>query len=122
MTLQPMEFTRHESKWLTLVFEIGALNNLNRPETFHSDHSTSSSVDFAAPAQHGPRHHFRIQPSNNLRTAVSSSPEIDVRLKTNGARKASFPYSKWVLRPGILTTRFFAWLASQTGRGEGPRH
>jgi hypothetical protein len=45
------------------------------------------------------------------------TPEISVRLQTDGAGRVSDSYSKWVLRPGITSSDFFAWFASQTGRG-----
>jgi len=50
------------------------------------------------------------------------APEISVRLQIDGVGKVSVSYSKWVLRPKITSRDFFAWFASQTGRGgnEGP--
>ena len=60
--------------------------------------------------------------SRQMATAPLPAPEIVVRLQRDGAGKVSDTYDKSVLRPNITTTEFFAWFASQTGRGgsEGP--
>lgn len=50
------------------------------------------------------------------------TPEILLRLQMNGAGKLSDVYGKWALGPSVKVAEFFAWFASQTGRGgdEGP--
>jgi hypothetical protein len=73
------------------------------------------------PSQHQPED---VRGLSSRQTAIAAllDPEISVRVQTDGAGKVSTRYSKWVLRPEITTTDFFAWFAQQTGRGrsEGP--
>ncbi|KAH6675962.1 hypothetical protein B0J14DRAFT_692210 [Halenospora varia] len=75
-----------------------------------------SSLDGAAPREYQPRD----APRGPITALLP--PEITVRLQKNGAGKVSGCYNKWVLGPDITTTDFFAWFASETGRGgdEGP--
>lgn len=57
---------------------------------------------------------LRNPSSQRVLTAPPPSPEISVRLQTDGTGKVSDSYSKWVLGPGITSSDFFAWFASQT--------
>jgi hypothetical protein len=90
---------------------------------FPHDPVTSTTMDVTTyvPRQHQPED-ARGLSSRHTAIAALLDPEIVIRVQTDGAGKVSTRHSKWVLRPEITTTDFFAWFAHQTGRGgsEGP--